>query len=539
MKSLWRTLLAATVLAVPALPSLAETPRDYVMPYTPRQPSAFQAEGIMLVNSANFAQTAELQLPNPNSKGFRSPRVHYSGSVSGGQIADFRPQLLSIAYGSRWARVDLRAGLAPAVEIISSETGTANACESQSVVRDYRNASNAALIYRIASGCPEVGGTIRAISMNDGPATAPVTLPLDRVEIQPHYNNSGVLQFVFAYDGSAKVLRRFAPDLRSHRVVASNIETIEFHGQTADGTGLLVINRALRRILPNGNLVGAPVKRPAVGYEISQVLSEGADLFFTESVVLPTVPTFPPPELPAIRSRIFVAPIAGGERPRRIANLRVTASLSGVTPTRVIYTAGGFDPITFVPAPADVVSIPREGGKAIRLQRVPVSQQSFGSVTVNAVVGDRVFYTTSVIEPGSTTFGVQRAFAKTDMGVRLSDQRPGSSWAGTQFAGFGDLRANAAGEVRLLLARRGVDGTGAGAQLLSVVPETLALQALTKLPQTDTVFLVNGFGAGALGSVIRQLSRNQFTTDLFAFDLFNSRFRRLNEGTVPNEAPLF
>jgi len=539
-------------LALALVPSLVahaqQPPLDYVMPFTPRQ-LAVDGEGIELVRSSNFAQQAELVLPTAaQTKRFRGARVHYAGNLANNQLSNPRPQILTFMQGNGWFQVGLREGLNPAVTRFGTEsllTNLIKVCEVEPVTRNLGNASTGAIVYRIATNCDQDIGQIRTLDLGGAPTSTPETLPLDRLVIQPFYGANQRLRFLFAYDGADKVLRRFRADLRSSRDFGSNIQSVTFHdGQAADGTMFLNIDGALRLVNPDGVLLATRLRRPPADFVIDRVVFDGSDAFFSETYT-PASPFFYPEPTGGIWTRIYKVPVDGSAAALRLAAVRAPAVLAGVTSSRVVYTTNGFNYAISEPFPVRVASVSRDGGTPLTLQQMPAEPGSAPSVQVNAVIGERVYYTTRRNYTGDPGFGQFRAYTKTAEGaaVTAATFASGSAWVGRQSVGTGSVLGDTVGEPRLMLALKGDLGSITGAQLQSFDPATLERKNLAKLPETDTVFMVTGFGAGAIGTAVRKLpplppsTVDRYPGDVFAFDLVNHRFRRLTEAQ-PTDNPI-
>lgn len=542
-----RSILPALAL-VCSLAAQAQTPPlDYVMPYTPRLLSD-DGEGILLVQSSDFEQQAELSLPAAaTTKRFRAAHVHYSGTVTGDTVSDPRPHMLTFMQGNRWFQASLREGLAPPVTGFGTESLLSNlirVCEATPITRNLADASTGAVVYRIAADCGQATGQIRTLDLGGGATSMPETMPLDRLVMQPFYGADQQLLFLFAYDGQARVLRRFRPDLRTSREFGSDVESAAFHGQAADGTMFLSINGTLRRVGPDGALRSTKIRRPAEDFVIDRVVFDGPDAFFTETYT-PASPFLYDEPPGGVWTRIYKVPVDGSAAPLRIASVRAPAVLASVTPGRVVYTTNGFNYALFQPFPVRVATVSRDGGAPVTLHRPPEDPASFFSVQVNAVVGERVFYTTQRNDQAEPDIIEYRAYVRTAGGATVPDASfsTGSAWVGGQYVGTDSVLGSSLSEQRLMLARFGEQGSISGAQLLSFNPGTLERNVLTRLPASDTVFMVAGLGAGAIGNVVRKLpplppsSADRYPSDVFAFDLIGHRFKRLTEAQ-PTDNPI-
>jgi hypothetical protein len=550
----YRSILLVLALLSSLVAQAQTPPLDYVMPYTPRQ-LAVDGEGIELVSAANFAERAELVLPAAAvTKRFRGANVHYAGNLANNQVSNPRPQILTFTQGNGWFQVGLREGLSPAVTRFGTESLLSNlikVCETEAVTRNLGNASTGAIVYRIAADCDQDTGQIRTLDLGGAPASVPETLPLDRLVIEPFYGANQRLRFLFAYDGEDKVLRRFRADLRASRDFGANIQSVTFHGQAADGTMFLNIDGVLRLVNPDGTLLANRLRRPPADFVIDRVIFDGTDAFFSETYT-PSNPFFHPEPSGGVWTRIYKVPVDGSAAPVRLAAVRAPAVLAGVTSGSVVYTTNGFNYALFEPFPVRVASVPRDGGTPLTLQQMPADPGSVPSVQVNAVIGERVFYTTRRNYTGDPGFGEFRAYTKTAEGVAVTAASfaRGSAWVGRQSIGTGSVLGGGQGEQRLMLAIRGEQDSITGAQLQSFDPATLERKNLTKLPQSDTVFMVAGFGAGTIGTVVRKLpplppsSADRYPGDVFAFDLVGHRFSRLTEAQASDNpirfaVPLF
>lgn len=530
--SLRRLLQGATATALLATTAFthAVTPKDHAMVHTIDSNNQGVGLGLRLVASANFAQAATLV---PANIPVRQPHGYLSGSVSNGVYTDYRPELLSWGQGNRWMQAPLRSGLTPTPVQISSENAVDTVCTSFPVARDQRTAASSLLFYVLPGPDNTCGlrvrnagadDVVRVINLNDGPTTAPRTLPdLRSAELYPVYEPNGVLRTIFAFDRGK--LLAYTPELATPSTVISGLAEAGIQGQAPDASVLLIIQGNLRRISRDRVLINAPVRAAPAGFAVKQALVDGSlpqgDIYILEAAQNPTA---------RIKTRLLRA--SGNSRPVALANLRLgDGTLQGLSDARLIFSAGGgFDPTNpnnpFLPT--DLLSVPRlRGSPPVRLLRV-VS----GSIAVAHVSSDKVFYNASSIdfEAGSLR---QTAYVSADTGGKpLRNFRAGSAWNGRQFAN--------ANEVRLLLATRGLEGATRGARLLAYHPDTLTATTLVgKLPVTDQVGFGSAFGRGGVGSLIVD-SDQAAGTDVFAFDLFDNRFRRLTaNGGSKNEFPVF
>lgn len=521
----------ATALMATAAVTHAVTPKDHAMAYTIDSTNQGVGLGLRLVASANFTQGATLVAANIP---VRQPHGYLSGSVSNGVYTDFRPELLSWGQGNRWMRAPLRSGLKPKPVQVSSENAVDKVCSSFPVARDQRTATTSLLFYVLPGPDNACGlevqnagadDVVRVINLNDGPTTAPRNLPdLRSAELFPVYETNGVLRTILAFDRGR--LLAYTPDLAAPSTVVSGLTESGIQGQAPDASVLLIIQGNLRRISRDRVLVTAPVRAAPAGFAVKQALVDGSlpqgDVYILEAA-----------QNPAARIKTRLLRARGNSRPVALANLRLgDGALQGLSDARLIFSAGGgfdiSDPTNPRFLPTDLLSVPRSGGSPpARLLRV-----ASGSISVAHVSGDKVFYNASSIDFAAGALR-QTAYVSADTGGKpLKNFRAGSAWNGRQFAN--------ANEVRLLLATRGLEGGTQGARLLAVHPETLTSTTLVgKLPATDQVGFGFAFGRGGIGSLFVD-SAQAPGADVFAFDLFDNRFRRLTaNGGSKDEFPVF
>lgn len=514
---------ATTTLLAMSLPALAVTPTDYAMPYTVASTGNDTATGITLVRSARFNQSAALV---PAATPVIDPKVHHSGAVSNNVFTDYRPQLLSWGQGNRWMLANLRGGLSPTPVQISSENSVNSVCTSQAVARSQRNAANSALIYQLP-GLDGVCGTtlangladnvVRAISLDNTPSTAPLNLPLVGIQLQPVYNSNGALRALYAFDRGK--LLSLGTALTDNGELASGIGELQFAGHTTDGTVILIADGNLHRIRSNGVFVARPLKKAGDGFKVVQALINGGDVYFVETALDPGN---------RFQGRIFRVPADGSARATLLTSVRVPGTIiQGLSDARVIYSAGGgFDLNTFKFRPTDLLSIPRTGGAdPVRLLRV-----ASGFVSVIHVSSDKVFHTATSTDLNTAAI-TQSAYISQDTGPLVSNFRAGSAWSGSQIADAGDTR--------LLLAQKGLEGSTRGARLSSFNPADLSSARLVTLAATDQPLFAFGFGRGSIGA-LQVEPENNSGLDVFAFDLFGLRFTRLTTDAGSNdEFPVF
>lgn len=514
----------SAVLLLPAIAVQAITPNDYAMPYTPANTLGGQAAGITLVSSASFDQTAMLV---PPATPVYAAHTYLSGKFSDGESIDFRPQLLSWGQNNRWMLANLRRGQSPAPVQISNENSANSVCLSVPVARTQRDATTSALIYQLPGpdgacgtgiGNGQADNLVRAISLNDSSTTAPITLPLINIQVQPVYTGNGALRVLYAFDRGK--LLSFNTALTSDNEIASGIGSLTFHGHTRDGIVVLTIDNNLRQIRANGTLVKRPLKTASRGFKVAQAVISGTDVFFVETALDPGA---------RIKGRIYRVPADGSARATLLTSTRAPSALiQGLSDNRVVFSAGGGFVLVPTPRllPVELLTIPRAGGSdPIRLLRVAA-----GSIAVIHVSSDKVFYTASATDIGAGSFS-QTAYISADTGALLSNSRKGSAWSGAQFADAGD--------VRLLLAQKGQDGSTRGARLMSVNPSDLSGVRLALLGPDQQFPFGGGAGRGSIGAVQVEAGNNS-GSDVFAFDLFAIRFTRLtNDAGTNDEFPVF
>lgn len=522
----------SAVLLLPVLPVQATTPTDYAMPHTLGSGADGKEAGIKLVSSANFNQSATLV---PLNTLVYETHVHLSGLIANNSYTDYRPQLLSWGQGNRWRLANLRAGLNPNPVQISNENGVNSVCTSQAIARSQRDAATNALVYQLPGPDGKCGnfmtGTsdmadnlVRAISLNDTPTTAPLALPLVGINFQPVYTGNGTLRALYAFDRGNLI--SFSTALSGSSIIAGGIGSLQFQGHTADGTVILIIDGNLRRIRPNGVLIARPLKTAGTGFKVVQAVIGGSDVYFVETAIDPTS---------RIQGRIYRVPADGSARATLLTSVRAPGStiIQGLSDARVVFSAGGaFDLTTFKFRPTDLLTVPRGGGSdPIRLLRV-----ASGFIATIHVSSDKVFYTATVIGASGGSF-TQTAYISVDSGALVTNFRTGSAWSGAQFADAGTVLLQ--GDVRLLLAQKGLDGTTRGARLLSVKPADLSSARLALLSEKEFLPFGSGFGRGSIGSLQVNGDTNS-GTDVFAFDLYGLRFRRLApDAGTNNQFPIF
>ncbi|MGQ0620196.1 MAG: hypothetical protein ACT4QA_09795 [Panacagrimonas sp.] len=505
------------------------TVADYAMPFTSNRATDGSAMGITLVSSANFAQSALLVPPGVPTV---AATMHRSGNYRDGVSTDFRPQVMTWGQDNRWMLANLRGGLNPTPVQVSSESGVNSVCLSLGFPRDVRDATTTLLFYSLRGpdgicGTPfdsgQADNLVRAISLRDAPGTAPVTLPLvDFLNIQSAYRRNGLLRAIYVFDRGK--LLAFTPALGVPREIATGITRLRFHGSTLDGAVVLTIDGNLRLIRSSGVLVNRPLKVASRGFEVTQAVIEGNEVFFVETALDPAA---------RIQGRIYRVPADGSARANVLASTRSPSPfISGVSDSRVVFNAGGF---TVGPpprrAPSELLSVPRAGGPTVRLKR-----SATGFISVIHVSADKVFYTVTSFDQ-SAGESTSVAHVSADSGPLVTQFRRGSAWSGIQFGGASDNRFT---EVRLLLASNGPGGvTGVrGARLSSFNPDDLSSARLATLNPNDEFASGIGTGPGSIGSVT-SVDGNRFGFDVFAFDLFGNRFRRLtNDADARSQFPI-